>query len=247
MTIIVTDHRTSSGSQIASATSPQNRILAALSRDEYQRIAADLTLQALKPKQNLYKHGDRPKDVYFPLRSLCSVTMTMEDGKGIEVAMIGDEGFVGVARIIGGGVGETSVQIPGDGAYALPIDVFEREMERRGGFYDGVSQYSQAFVRMLLQSAACCGLHSAKERCCRQLLMIHDRVQRDQFALTHDSLAGALGVRRPTVTLVMDDLTDAGVIDTRRGQVIVRDRARLEAAACECYRRLRTLFSPSGA
>jgi CRP-like cAMP-binding protein len=241
------DHLTPSRLQAQNPASPQNRILAALSRDEYQRIAADLTLQTLKPKQPLYKHGDRLKDVYFPLRALCSVTMTMEDGKAIEVAMIGDEGFVGVGRVVGDGGGETSVQIPGDGAYALPVEVFEREMERRGGFHDVVSQYSRAFVRMLLQSAACSGLHSAKERCCRQLLMIHDRVQRDQFALTHDSLATALGVRRPTVTLVMDELTGTGIIETRRGQVIVRDRVRLEAAACECYRRLQTLFSPRAA
>jgi CRP-like cAMP-binding protein len=247
MTSLLMDHLTSSGTQTQNPAAPRNRILTALSRDEYRRIAADLTLQTLKPRQSLYNQGDRQKDVYFPVRSLCSVTMTMEDGKGIEVAMIGDEGFVGLARFIGDGVGETSVQIPGDGAYALPMEVFEREMERRGEFFDVVSEYSHVFVRMLLQSAACCGLHSAKERCCRQLLMIHDRVQRDQFALTHDSLAGALGVRRPTVTLVMDDLTSAGILETRRGQVIVRDRARLEAAACECYRRLRALFSPAAA
>jgi putative colanic acid biosynthesis UDP-glucose lipid carrier transferase len=247
MPSVVTDHTTSSRSPAQNSAFPQNRLLAALSRDEYQHIAAALTLQTFKPKQRLYTYGDRLNDVYFPVRALCSVTVTMEDGKAIEVAMIGDEGFVGVARAFGAIGAATSVQIPGDGAYALPIEIFEREMERRGEFHDVVSEYSRAFVRMLLQSAACCGLHSAKERCCRQLLMIHDRVQRDQFALTHDSLASALGVRRPTVTLVMDDLTSAGIIEPRRGQVIVRDRARLEAAACECYRRLQMLFNPRAA
>jgi CRP-like cAMP-binding protein len=223
----------------------RNRILAGLPASELERLSNDLEFEPFRTKQVLHNHGEPLKRVYFPAASLCSATLGMDDGHGIEVAIIGDEGFVGIAAVLGDGnaIGQASVQVPGEGAYAMPIEAFQCEMARRGAFHDLVLQYSRAFVQMLLQSVACNGLHSAKERCCRQLLMIHDRVGRDQFALTHDGLALALGVRRPTVTIVMDELTADGIVETRRGQVAVRDRTRLEAAACECYPRVRNLFN----
>jgi CRP-like cAMP-binding protein len=228
---------------------PRNRLLAALPSDERERLSSDLRLEPFRSKQLLHNHGEPLRHVYFPAASLCSASMAMDDGHGIQVAIIGDEGLVGIAAVLGDGIaiGRASVQVPGDGAYAMSIETFHREMARGGVFHDLMSQYSRAFVQLLLQSVACNGLHSAKERCCRQLLMIGDRLGRDQFALTHDALAMALGVRRPTVTIVMDELTAEGIVETRRGQVAIRERARLEAASCECYRRARNLFVPRAA
>jgi CRP-like cAMP-binding protein len=124
----------------------------------------------------------------------------------------------------------------------MSIEAFRREMDRRGAFYDRITKYSQAFVNMLMQSVACNGLHSAEQRCCRWLLTTHDRIEQDEFPLTHEFLAIMLGVRRPTVTLVMADLARAGVVSHVRGHVRITDRKGLENAACECYRNVRAVF-----
>jgi Mn-dependent DtxR family transcriptional regulator len=93
-----------------------------------------------------------------------------------------------------------------------------------------------------MQSVACNGLHSAEQRCCRWLLMTHDRIAQDEFPLTHEFLAIMLGVRRPTVTLVMAELARAGIVSHVRGHVRITDRAGLERASCECYRNVRAVF-----
>jgi CRP-like cAMP-binding protein len=168
----------------------------------------------------------------------------MEDGGVVEVATVGREGLVGMAAVFGAPVasGEAFVQIAAEPAAVMSIDAFRREMERRGAFYDRVTRYSQAFVNMLMQSVACNGLHSAEQRCCRWLLMTHDRIGQDEFALTHEFLAIMLGVRRPTVTLVMADLARAGIVSHVRGHVRIVDRKGLEASSCECYRNVRMVF-----
>lgn len=221
-----------------------NGLLASLPADDYQRVSAELTWRPLKVRQVLHKHGEPLSEVYFPGRSVCSITNTMEDGGMVEVATVGREGLVGIAAVFGAPVatGETFVQVAGEPAAVMSIGAFRREMERRGAFYDRVTRYSQAFVHMLMQSVACNGLHSAEERCCRWLLMTHDRVGQDDFALTHELLAIMLGVRRPTVTLVMADLARAGIVSHVRGHMRIVDRRGLEEASCECYRNVRTVF-----
>ena len=182
-------------------------------------------------------------EVFFPGRSVCSITNVMEDGGIVEVATVGREGLVGISAVFGAPVssGEAFVQIAGEPAAVMPIDAFRREMERRGVFYDRVTKYSQAFVNMLMQSVACNGLHSAEQRCCRWLLLTHDRIGQDEFPLTHEFLAIMLGVRRPTVTLVMAELARLGIVSHVRGHVRIVDRSGLERAACECYRNVRTV------
>jgi CRP-like cAMP-binding protein len=168
----------------------------------------------------------------------------MEDGGVVEVATVGREGLIGVGAVLGNPIatGEAFVQIPGELAAVMSIDAFRRELDRRGPFYDKVTRYSQAFVSLLMQSVACNGLHSAEERCCRWLLMTHDRIGQDEFPLTHEFLAAMLGVRRPTVTLVMAELARVGIVSHVRGHVRIVDRHGLEAASCECYRNVRQLF-----
>jgi len=221
-----------------------NRLLKALPSEEYQRIASDLVYRPLRVRQVLHKHGERLTKVYFTGRGICSITSSMEDGAVVEVATVGNEGFVGVNVALGDPIasGEAFVQVQGDGAYALNVDVFQREMDRRGPFFDLMSRYSQAFVGLIMQSVACNGLHSAEERCCRWLLMTHDRVMEDEFALTHEGMAVMLGVRRPTVTLVMAELTKAGIISHVRGHIRIENREGLENASCECYRSVKSLF-----
>jgi len=221
-----------------------NKLLASLPADEYQRVSSDMTWRPLKIRQVLHKHGQPLTEVYFPGRSVCCITNGMEDGSIVEVATVGSEGFVGVATAFGSTIatGDAFVQIPAEPAAVMGIEAFRREMERRGAFYDRVTKYSQAFVSMLMQSVACNGLHSAEQRCCRWLLSTHDRIGRDEFPMTHEFLAIMLGVRRPTVTLVMADLARAGIVSHVRGHVRIVDRKTLETAACECYRNVRSVF-----
>src|SRR5215212_5330190 len=222
----------------------QNRLLAALPSDEYQRILPHLVTRPLRVRQVIHKHGEKLTEVHFTGRGICSITNAMEDGGMVEVATVGNEGFVGIGAALGDPIasGEAFVQVAGDPAQVMSIDAFQREMDRRGVFFDLVSRYAQAFVGLVMQSVACNGLHSAEERCCRWLLMTHDRVEQDEFALTHEFMAMMLGVRRPTVTLVMAELTNAGIISHVRGRVRVVDRAGLESASCECYKTVRTLY-----
>ena len=221
-----------------------NRLLSSLPPDDFQRVSSELTWRPLKVRQVLHKHGEPLAEVYFPGRSVCSITNVMEDGSVVEVATVGSEGLVGISAVFGAPVasGEAFVQIAAEPAAVMSIDAFRREMERRGAFYDRVTKYSQAFVNMLMQSVACNGLHSAEQRCCRWLLTTHDRIGQDEFPLTHEFLAIMLGVRRPTVTLVMAELARAGVVSHVRGHVRIVDRKGLEKAACECYRNVRTVF-----
>ncbi len=223
---------------------PMNNLLASLPPDDYQRVSSELTWRPLKVRQVLHKHGEPVAEVYFPGRSVCSITNVMEDGSVVEVATVGREGLVGIAAVFGALVasGEAFVQIAVEPAAVMSIDAFRREMDRRGAFYDRVTKYSQAFVNMLMQSVACNGLHSAEQRCCRWLLTTHDRIGQDEFPLTHEFLAVMLGVRRPTVTLVMAELARTGVVSHVRGHVRIVDRKGLEGAACECYRNVRTVF-----
>ena len=224
--------------------SEMNGLLASLPPDELERVSSELTWRPLKVRQVLHKRGQPISEVYFPGRGVCTVTGVMEDGGVIEVASIGREGLVGMAAVLGAPVPttETFVQMAAEPAAVMSVEAFGREMDRRGALHDRVTQYSQAFLGMLMQSVACNGLHSAEQRCCRWLLTTQDRIGQAEFALTHEFLASMLGVRRPTVTLVMADLARTGIVSHVRGHVRIVDRGALEATACECHRTVRAMF-----
>jgi CRP-like cAMP-binding protein len=223
---------------------PGNRLLASLPRAEYERLRPHLTLVPLRHRQVLQRAGHAVDVVYFPADGLCSMIMTMADGRTAEVATVGKEGMVGVAAFLGQAtaVADTIVQIPGAFAYALSADIFAREMERRKALHDQVSRYSQALVAFLMHTAACNGLHAADQRCARWLLHSHDRIGRDWFELTQEFLAIMLGVRRATVSMIAQELQRSGLILFRRRGVTILNREGLEKLACECYRAVRTQF-----
>jgi CRP-like cAMP-binding protein len=168
----------------------------------------------------------------------------MDDGASVEVAMVGDEGMVGIGAVLGEPIasGDVVVHAAGNGAYALGLEVFEREMAHGSAFRDVMARYAQAFVGLLAQSVACNGLHTAEERCCRWLLMTNDRLGSNEFNMTHEMLSMMLGVRRPTITLVLAQLAKAGMISQVRGRLRIVDRAALESASCECYRTVKNIF-----
>jgi CRP-like cAMP-binding protein len=233
-----------SGDETVQFAKPRNKLLAALPAEEYQRIQPLLTISPLEHRQVLQKAGEPLNAVYFPADGLCSIVMTMEDGRTAEVATVGNEGLVGISAFLGGdrATGETIVQVPGAFAYTMAADVFAEEMDRRGPLYDLVSRYSQALIAYVMQSAACNGLHAADKRCARWLLQSHDRVGRDRFELTQEFLAFMLGVRRATVSMIAQQLQRAGLIIFHRRRVTILDRPGLEQTTCECYGVIRDQF-----
>jgi len=139
--------------------------------------------------------------------------------------------------------GETIVQVAEGEGFRMSAENFVSEMARRGAFYNRVIRYSQALMSQVMQTTVCNGLHSVEQRCCRWLLTADDRVESDNMRLTHELLSTMLGVRRPTITLIMGDLQKLGLVDNRRGVIHIADRSGLEASACECYATVKATFA----
>jgi hypothetical protein len=165
----------------------------------------------------------------------------------VEIATIGDEGLVGINAYFGGQMvsGEAMLQVPDTNAEVMSAEAFRREIARGGPFQECVQRYSQGLLMPMMQSTGCIALHPVQERCCRWLLMTHDRVHQDEFHLSHEFLA-MLGTTRPTVTIVAGTLQKAGLIKYTHGRITILDRRRLEAASCECYRTVKEHFDRLG-
>jgi CRP-like cAMP-binding protein len=222
----------------------RNKLLAALPAADYQRILPTLTSLPLTFRLVLHKQGSKMDEVYFPGSGVCSVVSTMSDGRMVEVATIGNEGVTGLGLFLGGdtALSETFVQVPGDVCQSMPAATFRSEMERLGPLYEMVSRYSQALQVLIMQSTACNALHSVEERCSRWLLMTRDRVDSNELNLTHEFLGYMLGVRRPTVSLVLGTLDKAGLLRNGNRMITVLDPERLQATSCECYRVVKSAF-----
>jgi len=221
-----------------------NKLLAALPAADYRRILPTLTTVPLKFRQVMHKYGEPIDTVYFIGGGVASVTNVMTDGRMVEVATIGNEGMVGVTVFLGGTLspGEAFIQVPDGNGQAMAADAFRKELDRRGAFYGLMSRYSQAMQILIMQSTACNSLHTVEERCSRWLLMTHDRVDGDELRLTHEFLGYMLGVRRPTVSLVLGTLDKAGILHNGTKKITIVNRARLEDTSCECYRVVKSAF-----
>jgi CRP-like cAMP-binding protein len=222
-----------------------NRLLARLSSDEYRRLLPDLEMVRIRSKRVLLKPQVPVRKVYFLAGGVCSITHVMADGQVAGVAIVGNEGLVGMAAF--GGDPESGqaavVEIAAGDAQAMGVTAFRREMERQTHFSELVHRYAQAFVEGLMQSVACNALHSIEKRCARTLLEIRDRIGRDEFPMTQDVLATLLGVRRASVTLAAGALHRAGLVDHAHKSIIILDVAGLEHAACECYTLIKGHFT----
>jgi CRP-like cAMP-binding protein len=216
----------------------ENALLAALPRDEYNRLAPALDVIPLKLKVVLHNPGEAIQHVYFPGGGFLSLLTVLEDGNLVEVATIGREGMAGVSAAWDGGVVPftTMVQAEMDTCYRMTADVFRREMDRRGKFAELLGRYSQALVGFIMQSTACNAVHTVEQRLARWLLLAQDRVGKNEFPLTQEFVAMMLAASRPTVTVVAGTLQRAGLIKYRHGRVTIVDREALEEASCECYR-----------
>jgi CRP-like cAMP-binding protein len=218
------------------ADPPHNRILASLPAEEYAALAPRFERVEPKLKQLLFDVDQLIEHVYFPEALVVSVVGVMADGSAVETATVGREGMVGLPVFLG--TDRTSAQafaqIPG-AALRMSAGEFREAVAGSAALTRALNHYTQALFTLVAQSSACNRLHTMRERCARWLLHTHDRVGRDEFPLTHQFLSQMLGERRATVTEAMGALQAAGAITYEMGQVRVRDRAELDALACECY------------
>jgi len=214
-----------------------NRLLARLAPAEYLRLLPLLKSLVLEPDQLLHKPRTPFVYAYFPTRAVTSYLRIMESGAAIEVGTVGNEGMVGASGALRAPESphQVIVQVSGEG-YRIEVKALAAEADRSASFRRLLVTYQAAFHAQVSQSVACNGLHPIGKRCCRWLLMTHDRVGADILPLTHEYLAMMLGVRRASVTDVLGPLRDQGLISYSRGAITVLNRKGLEGAACECYR-----------
>ena len=221
----------------------QNQLLASLPAAEFDRLAPHLELVPMPLGQVLYESGGQLQHVYFPTTAIVSLLYVMEDGASAEIAVVGNEGILGIALFMGG---ETTpsraiVQSAGFG-YRLKAQLLKKEFNRAGPVMRLLLRYTQALITQMAQTAVCNRHHSVDQQLCRWLLLSLDRLADNQLTMTQELIANMLGVRREGVTEAAGKLQDAGIIKYRRGHITVLDRPRLEELSCECYLVVRKEF-----
>jgi len=221
----------------------QNHLLNALPRSDYERIASHLELIPMGLGDVLYEPGVRLRHVYFPTTSIVSLLYVMEDGASAEIAIVGNEGILGISLFMGG---ETTpsravVQSAGHG-FRLKADTLKDEFARFGPTLHLLLRYTQALITQMAQTAVCNRHHSVDQQLCRWLLLSLDRLQSNELSMTQELIANMLGVRREGVTEAAGKLQKAGLIRYSRGRITVLNRPGLEARCCECYQVVKTEF-----
>jgi CRP-like cAMP-binding protein len=215
---------------------PQNKILAALPSEEYERLLPHLTPVSLPLGESLYETEDRIRYVYFVNTGVVSLVTHLKEGSGVEVGLTGNEGMVGLSIALGDDVSpnQAIVQIA-DGAMRMEAAALREELKGGGLLQTLLLRSTLALLKQVSQSAACNRSHHVAERLARWLLTCHDRVEGDELRLTQEFIAEMLGTRRAGVSEAAGILQGAGLIRYSRGHITITDRGGLEEFACECY------------
>lgn len=214
----------------------QNKLIAAMSEDVVGRLARNLELVEFPLGKVVYEASAQERYVYFPTDCIVSLLYIMEDGASAEISLVGNEGIVGVAVIMGGEstTSRAIVQSAGS-AYRLPSQCLKDEFNRHGDFLHLMLRYTQALITQMAQTAVCNRHHSIDQQLCRWLLLSLDRLSGDELNMTQELIANMLGVRREGVTEAAGKLHRLGIIEYKRGHIRVLDRPELESLCCECY------------
>jgi CRP-like cAMP-binding protein len=218
-------------------TNPKhNHLLAALPHDQWQRWLPHLEHVDLPLGQVLYEAGGTLSHVYFPTTAIVSLLYVMQNGESAEIAVVGNEGVVGVSLFMGGDstASRARVQSAG-GAFRLTAPLMKEEFNRAGPVLHLLLRYTQALMTQMVQTAACNKHHSLDQQLCRWLLLSLDRLQGPEMQMTRELIANMLGVRPETATEGALKLQNAGLVDYTRGRILVLDREGLEKRVCECY------------
>ena len=231
-----------------SASPRQNHLLDALPKAEYAKLLPNLEPVQLPLGKVLYESGQALSYVYFPTTAIVSLLYVMENGASAEIAVVGNEGIVGIALFMGGETMPNRAVVQSAGqAYCLKGPVFKREFARFGGRRQGSLQplllrYTMALITQMSQTAVCNRHHTIDQQLCRWLLLSLDRLPSNELTMTQELIANMLGVRREGVTEAAGRLQSAGLIRYNRGRITVLDRPGLEARVCECYEVVRREF-----
>jgi len=217
-----------------------NRLLDALPAEELDLLRSHAELGSLNRHDTLYQPDAPIETVHFPVDGIVSLVCMMKEGGGVETATIGREGMVGSAVFHGvyTATQQAIVQVPGQ-SYRLDAETFVRLLPQLPTLNALLHRFSVLLFTLAAQNSGCNRKHSIEERCCRWMLMVADRLDRETFELTHDFIAQMLGVRRASVTEALGALEKRGLIRTSRGRITLVDRAGLEASVCECYQVIR--------
>ncbi len=223
--------------------SVENRLLAALPDEAFDRLLPHLQPVYFALGDVVYESSEQMEHIYFPTTCIVSLLYTMTDGATAEMGLVGKDGVVGIALFMGGNTvpNRAVVQVAGD-AFRVRAPVIQEEFKRGGTCQLLLLRYTQALITQISQTAVCNRLHTVEQRLCRWLLLTHDRVESAELRLTQEFIANMLGGRRESVTKAAGHLQAAGLIRYIRGHITILDRKRLEAASCECYQVVKTEF-----
>ncbi len=222
---------------VASLLDPkQNILLAALPAEEWKRWHPYLEPVALKLGQVVYEPGDTMAHVYFPTTAIVSLLYVLDDGASAEIAVVGNEGVVGISLFMGGESTPSRAVVQSAGhCFRLKAELLKSEFNRAGSVTHLLLRYTQALITQMAQTAVCNRHHTLDQQLCRWLLLSLDRLRGNELVMTQQLIANMLGVRREGVTEGALKLQKAGLIRYSRGHITVLDRAGLERSTCECY------------
>jgi CRP-like cAMP-binding protein len=224
-------------------TPRQNHLFRALPADARERVFPHLELVEMPLAHVLYESGDVMSHVYFPTDSIISLLYVMQNGASAEIAVVGNEGIIGIALFMGGETTPNRAVVQSAGyAYRLKGTVLKKEFHRSGALQHLLLRYTQGLLTQMAQTAVCNRHHTVGQQLCRWLLLSLDRLPTNKLTMTQELIANMLGVRREGVTEAAGKLQDLGLISYKRGRITVLDRPALETACCECYGVVRREF-----
>ena len=225
------------------ANPKQNLLLDALQNAEFDRLSPNLELVEMPLGKVLYESGGMLEHVYFPTNSIISLLYEMENGSSAEIAVVGNEGILGISLFMGGETTSSRAIVQSSGhAYRLKVQLLKDEFNRGGPVQRLLLRYTQALITQMAQTAVCNRHHSVEQQLCRWLLLSLDRLATDQLTMTQELIANMLGVRREGVTDAAGKLQRDGLIIYNRGHITVLDRPKLEKRSCECYQVVKAEF-----
>jgi CRP-like cAMP-binding protein len=214
----------------------KNQLLAALPELAWDRWRQQLELIELRLGQVLYEPGATLSHVYFPTTAIVSMLYALENGASAEIAIVGNEGIVGIALFMGGETTPSRAVVQSAGrAFRLKAQALKIEFGQDGAVLHLLLRYTQALITQMAQTAVCNRHHSIDQQLCRWLLLSLDRLDGNELVMTHELIANMLGVRREGVTEIAQKLQAAGLIKYFRGHITVLNRSGLKKRTCECY------------
>lgn len=229
---------------MAEAASPkQNHLLDALLKAEFDRLSPNLEPVNLPLGEVMYESGGLLQHVYFPTTSIISLLYVMKNGASAEIAVVGNEGILGISLFMGGETTSSRAIVQSAGhAYRLEAQLLKDEFSQSGPVQRLLLRYTQALITQMSQTAVCNRHHSVEQQLCRWLLLSLDRLACDELTMTQELIANMLGVRREGVTEAAGKLQRDGIINYSRGRIAVLNRSKLEGRSCECYKVVKAEF-----